>query len=74
MATPYSRRVPDLPPWSFAPKGRYDEHLFESEVLKANPLHDPHRRQRHFALAVFVVDRDAGLQKLSPEHVVGSRS
>src|SRR5439155_25762076 len=40
----YSRIVPDLPPWFFEPKGRYDEHIFESEVLKANPLHDPHRR------------------------------
>jgi len=36
--------VPDLPPWFFEPKGRYDEHIFESEVLKANPLRDPHRR------------------------------
>ena len=35
MATPYSRIVPDLPPWSFEPRGRYDEHLFMSEVLKA---------------------------------------
>src|SRR5436305_15031035 len=38
------RIVPDLPPWFFEPKGRYDEHIFESEVLKANPLRDPHRR------------------------------
>ena len=44
MATPYSRIVPDLPPWFFEPKGRYEEHLFESEVLKGNPLGDPHRR------------------------------
>ncbi len=44
MATPYSRIVPDLPPWYFEPKGRYDEHLFESKVLKGNPLGDPHRR------------------------------
>jgi len=36
--------VPDLPPWFFEPKGRYDERIFESEVLKANPLGDPHRR------------------------------
>jgi Putative esterase len=36
--------MPDLPPWSFEPKGRYSEHVFESEVLKGNPLHDPDRR------------------------------
>src|ERR1700736_5789064 len=36
--------VPDLPPWFFEPKGRYDEHLFESQVLRGNPLGDPHRR------------------------------
>ena len=44
MATPYSGIVPQLPPWFFEAKGRYDEHLFESELLKANPLHDPHQR------------------------------
>ena len=44
MATPYSRIVPDLPPWFFETKGRYDEHLFESQVLKGNPLSDPYRR------------------------------
>jgi len=33
-----------MPPWSFEPRGRYDEHIFESEVLKNNPLGDPHRR------------------------------
>src|SRR3982074_2747151 len=44
MATAYSGIVPQLPPWFFEPKGRYDEHLFESEVLKGNPLHDPHQR------------------------------
>src|SRR3979409_1946256 len=44
MATAYSGIVPQLPPWFFEPKGRYDEHLFESEVLKANPLHDPSQR------------------------------
>jgi hypothetical protein len=44
MATAYSGIVPHLPPWSFESKGRYDEHLFESEVLKGNPLHDPHQR------------------------------
>jgi len=36
--------MPDLPPWTFEPKGRYDEHVFESEVLKGNALHDPDRR------------------------------
>jgi S-formylglutathione hydrolase FrmB len=36
--------MPDLPPWSFEPKGRYEEHRFESEQLKGNPLGDPHRR------------------------------
>ena len=41
---PYSRIVPDLPPWFFEPKGRYYERIFESEVLKANPLRDPNRR------------------------------
>src|SRR2546427_10954894 len=41
---PYSRIVADLPPWFFEPKGRYDEQIFESEVLKTNPLRDPHRR------------------------------
>jgi S-formylglutathione hydrolase FrmB len=44
MATTYSLIVPDLPPWRYEPKGRYDEHLFESEALKGNPLGDPHRR------------------------------
>jgi len=33
-----------MPPWFFEPKGHYDEQLFESEVLKTNPLGDPHRR------------------------------
>jgi len=36
--------VPDLPPWFYEPKGRYDEHLLESQVLKRNPLGDPYRR------------------------------
>src|SRR5260370_21680231 len=36
--------VPDLPPWFYEPKGRYEEHLFESQVLRGNPLGDPHRR------------------------------
>ena len=44
MATPYSGIVPQLPPWFFEPKGRFDEHLFESELLKGNPLNDPSHR------------------------------
>jgi Putative esterase len=36
--------MPDLPPWTFEPKGRYDEHVFESEVLRGNRLRDPDRR------------------------------
>jgi Putative esterase len=36
--------MPDLPPWRFEPKGRYEEHLFESQVLKNNRLGDPHVR------------------------------
>jgi putative esterase len=31
-------------PWSADLKGRFDEHTFESEVLKGNPLGDPHTR------------------------------
>jgi len=31
-------------PWSFDVAGRFDEHVFESEVLKDNPLGDPHQR------------------------------
>lgn len=31
-------------PWSFDTKGRYEEVLFESEVLKDNLLHDPYKR------------------------------
>jgi Putative esterase len=31
-------------PWSIETKGRFDEHSFESEVLKGNPLGDPHTR------------------------------
>ena len=44
MATPYIGIVPQLPPWFFEPKGRFDEHLFESELLKGNPLKDPSQR------------------------------
>ena len=36
--------MPDLPPWTFEPKGRYEDHVFESQVLKDNPLRDPSRR------------------------------
>ena len=31
-------------PWSIDLKGRFDEHVFESDVLKGNPLGDPHQR------------------------------
>jgi hypothetical protein len=31
-------------PWSYAPRGRFDEHAFESDALKENPLGDPHVR------------------------------
>jgi hypothetical protein len=31
-------------PWSFDVAGRFDEHAFESEVLKDNALGDPHMR------------------------------
>jgi S-formylglutathione hydrolase FrmB len=31
-------------PWSYELAGRFDEHQFESEVLKDNPLGDPHVR------------------------------
>ncbi len=31
-------------PWSMPLRGRYDEHVFTSEVLKDNPLHDPYER------------------------------
>jgi len=33
-----------MEPWSFEPAGRFDDHAFESEVLKDNPLGDPHVR------------------------------
>lgn len=32
------------PPWARPPAGRFDEHHFESEVLKGNRLGDPHVR------------------------------
>jgi hypothetical protein len=31
-------------PWSYEPAGRFEEHLFESAVLRDNPLGDPHVR------------------------------
>jgi len=33
-----------MEPWSYELAGRFDEHAFESEVLKGNPLGDPHVR------------------------------
>ena len=31
-------------PWSIETAGRFDEHVFESEALRGNPLGDPHER------------------------------
>jgi hypothetical protein len=31
-------------PWSRPVRGRWDEHVFESEALRGNPLGDPHER------------------------------
>jgi S-formylglutathione hydrolase FrmB len=33
-----------MDPWSFEPKGRFDEHTLDSRVLRGNPLDDPHQR------------------------------
>src|SRR5215204_1059031 len=33
-----------MQPWSYELAGRLDEHAFESDVLKGNPLGDPHVR------------------------------
>jgi hypothetical protein len=33
-----------MEPWSYALAGRFEEHAFESEVLKGNALDDPHVR------------------------------
>src|SRR5919201_2994015 len=33
-----------MQPWSFEPRGRFDEAEFDSTVLRGNPLGDPHRR------------------------------
>src|SRR5437763_1725672 len=31
-------------PWGTEPAGRFDEHVFDSDALKGNPLGDPHER------------------------------
>jgi S-formylglutathione hydrolase FrmB len=31
-------------PWSIEPRGRFEEHIFESDTLKQNPLGDPSQR------------------------------
>ncbi|HTI13086.1 MAG TPA: alpha/beta hydrolase-fold protein [Dictyobacter sp.] len=33
-----------MEPWSYPLSGHFEEHIFESNVLKNNPLHDPHQR------------------------------
>jgi hypothetical protein len=33
-----------MEPWGTEPAGRFDEHVFESELLRGNPLGDPHER------------------------------
>ncbi len=33
-----------MQPWSFALQGRYEEHIFDSDVLKGNRLDDPSQR------------------------------
>ena len=33
-----------MEPWSFEPKGRFDEHVVESRALQGNALGDPHAR------------------------------
>src|ERR671937_1052579 len=33
-----------MEPWSYELAGRFEEHAFESEALKGNPLGDPHVR------------------------------
>lgn len=33
-----------MEPWASQPQGRFEEHVVESEVLRGNPLGDPHRR------------------------------
>ena len=36
--------MPELPPWRFDTKGRYQEHQFQSKALEGNPLRDPSTR------------------------------
>jgi S-formylglutathione hydrolase FrmB len=36
--------VARVEPWGTEPAGRFEEHVFESEVLRGNPLGDPHER------------------------------
>ncbi len=36
--------MPDRPPWFFAPRGRFEEHVFESRALKDNRLGDASSR------------------------------
>src|SRR5262245_65072788 len=31
-------------PWSFEVRGRFEEHTFQSQLLRGNPLGDPHER------------------------------
>jgi S-formylglutathione hydrolase FrmB len=33
-----------MEPWSFTPRGRFEEHEFESQALRGNPLDDPNVR------------------------------
>ena len=33
-----------MEPWGTEPAGRFEEHVFDSELLKGNPLGDPHER------------------------------
>ncbi|HZA61171.1 MAG TPA: alpha/beta hydrolase-fold protein [Actinomycetota bacterium] len=33
-----------MEPWSFDVRGRFEEHVFESDALRGNPLGDPHHR------------------------------
>ena len=33
-----------MEPWSYEPRGRFEETVFESAALRGNPLGDPHRR------------------------------
>ena len=33
-----------MEPWTYEPRGRFDEHVFTSDALRDNPLGDPHER------------------------------